>query len=470
MADWISAQNALLRSDTPDWESCARLIEASKAITREISPLDMQAPLDAFPFALTTAHPSTTGPAWVRFLAADKNLKLLLAEAWIVAARRCSEHDVAPEVTMRRWAEALDEAMADLTCTTRYDGFLIEWLRAGLAANLPMRPPDLPIPPSPPIATTPCDIVRQMGRVTLSRYVGSGSGTPILIVHGLIGRQSVCDLEPDRSLVSALLARGCDVWVIDWGSPGKPDADQGFTEHVEGWLKDACDLVQNTTNNRPALMGVCQGGIFVLCYAAQRPDAVSGIALTGTPVDFHADLAGQQGYLNRLTRTLPRDVIDGLLAPSGSLPGATTGALFQAMTPGRTFAKYSIDLAAKLTKPEEMATFARMEAWLADRPDLPGGVAREWLINLYQENALIKDRFEIDGNPVRLANIEVPILNIIAEKDHIVPPACSRALKDYVPNAPYQSIDVPSGHIGVFVSEAARERVAPTIADWLAKI
>ncbi|MEM1276038.1 MAG: alpha/beta fold hydrolase [Pseudomonadota bacterium] len=469
LADWIAAQEALLASETPDWDSCARLIAASEAVSRGVSPFSIPAPLEAFPFPLERPKQTDTGPAWGRFIEADQALKLILAEGWIAAARQCSNAENAPEDLMRRWAEALDDAVEAVVASERYGKILVEWLRAGIAVKLPMRPPNLPVPPAPPLATTPREIVSQMGRVTLSRYEGPQAGVPLLIVHGLIGRQSVCDLEPDRSLIASLISLGHDVWVIDWGNPGPEDRNLGFTDHIEGWLARACETVAAVTHTAPALMGICQGGLFVLCYAALHPAAVSGLVLTGTPVDFHAD-RDEPGYLNRLARLLPRDVIEGLLAPDGLLPGATTGALFQAMTPGRTFAKYTIDLAAKLAKPAEIATFSRMEAWLADRPDLPGGVAREWLIDLYQKNLLIQDKFEVGDQTVTLASIEAPILNIIAKKDHIVPPACSHALAAHAPNSRYRAVEVPSGHIGVFVSEAARQHVAPAISDWLSAL
>ncbi|MEM6357988.1 MAG: hypothetical protein AAF844_20210, partial [Pseudomonadota bacterium] len=61
------------------------------------------------------------------------------------------------------------------------------------------------------IAETPKDTVWQEGKVSLSRYradpaVPERRLGPLLIVHGLVGRQSMTDLEPRRSLVRRLLA------------------------------------------------------------------------------------------------------------------------------------------------------------------------------------------------------------------------------------------------------------------------
>ncbi|MEM1345805.1 MAG: class III poly(R)-hydroxyalkanoic acid synthase subunit PhaC, partial [Pseudomonadota bacterium] len=56
---------------------------------------------------------------------------------------------------------------------------------------------------------------------------------------------------------------------------------------------------------------------------------------------------------------------------------------------------------------------------------------------------------------------------IVARHDHIVPPPCSLALEGRTASPDYRVLDVPTGHIGVFVSEKARELVAPALVDWL---
>ena len=47
--------------------------------------------------------------------------------------------------------------------------------------------------------------------------------TPVLIAYGLIGRYTMADLQEDRSLVRNLLARGVDLYVVDWGNPSRAD-------------------------------------------------------------------------------------------------------------------------------------------------------------------------------------------------------------------------------------------------------
>jgi polyhydroxyalkanoate synthase len=61
----------------------------------------------------------------------------------------------------------------------------------------------------------------------------------------------------------------------------------------------------------------------------------------------------------------------------------------------------------------------------------------------------------------------MPILNLYAEKDHLVAPASSLALGDYINNEDYTVKSFPVGHIGMYVSGKVQRDLPPAIADWL---
>ena len=75
------------------------------------------------------------------------------------------------------------------------------------------------------IGTTPKHLVMRRDKVELFRYepmAEATATTPVLLAYGLIGRYTMADLQPDRSLVRSLLSKGLDLWLIDWGQPGGP--------------------------------------------------------------------------------------------------------------------------------------------------------------------------------------------------------------------------------------------------------
>jgi len=64
-------------------------------------------------------------------------------------------------------------------------------------------------------------------------------------------------------------------------------------------------------------------------------------------------------------------------------------------------------------------------------------------------------------------NIRIPILNIYAEQDHLVPPASSLALEKYIASVDYTVRSFPVGHIGMYVSSKVQQNLPPTLVDWL---
>ena len=110
-----------------------------------------------------------------------------------------------------------------------------------------------------------------------------------------------------------------------------------------------------------------------------------------------------------------------------------------------------------------------MEKWIADRPDHPGEAAKQWLKDLYQQNKLAKNEFELGGRQVDLRRITMPVLNVYAQDDHIIPPATSRALGALVGTEDYTELALPGGHVGVFVGGRSQKLLGPGIAEWLAK-
>ena len=151
----------------------------------------------------------------------------------------------------------------------------------------------------------------------------------------------------------------------------------------------------------------------------------------------------------------------------GGLPGAAMAGAFQAMTPGRTMAKYTTGLAALADDPAGMTTFLQMEAWLRDRPDHPGEAAKQMLIEHYHENRLARGVWALGGRRIDLAALRLPVLNAWGLHDGLVPPRCAAALGGLVPNAAYTPCPLDTGHVGVFVSRRARGQLAAAMTRWL---
>ena len=159
------------------------------------------------------------------------------------------------------------------------------------------------------------------------------------------------------------------------------------------------------------------------------------MVLTITPIDFHGDTVENRlghGFINIWTRSLAPEDIDRLIEAHGTLPGDFMGSVFSMMTPMRTMLKYNFDLLEVVDDEQKFLNFLRMEKWIADRPHHPGEAAKQWLKDLYQDNKLVRNEFELSGRKVDLRNITCPVLNVFAKDDHIIPPATSQALAGQV--------------------------------------
>jgi polyhydroxyalkanoate synthase len=320
------------------------------------------------------------------------------------------------------------------------------------------------------IATTPKDEVFRTDKVTLYRYRPLAERrvtTPVLIVYSLIGRHTMTDLQEDRSLVRNLLGQGVDVWVVDWGNATRADRWLTIDDYVLGYLDDCVRAMREATGaEKVDLLGICEGGVFNLAYAALNPDRVKNVVLTVTPLDFHADEG--RGFINVWTRSLEAEDVDRMIDVWGVLPGEFMSAIFSMLTPIRSVTKYNLDLVDVLDDDEKLLNFLRMEKWLADRPHHAGEAAKQWLKELYQENRLVNNEWELGGRRIDLRQVTMPVLNIYAEADHIIPPATVRALGGRLGTEDYTELGLAGGHIGMFVSRRSQAVVGKGIVDWLA--
>ena len=324
------------------------------------------------------------------------------------------------------------------------------------------------------IATTPKHEVLRQDKVVLYRYDSSAKHTvttPVLVVYGLIGRYTMTDLQEDRSLVRNLLAQGVDLYVVDWGNPSRGDRWLTLDDYIDGYLGSCVEFICREHKIASlTLLGICEGGVFTICYAAQHPERVKNLAITITPVDFHAGSPAaplHHGLIGLWARSMSHEDVDRLIEANGNLPGELMSYVFSMMTPVNSLTKYNLGLFDVMDDEKKLLNFLRMEKWLADRPDHPGEAAKQWLKDLYQDNKLVQGKFEVNGKVVDLKKITMPVLNIFAQEDHIIPPKSSQALGPRIGTKDYTELPLPGGHVGVFVSGKSQGILGKTIFDWL---
>ena len=166
-----------------------------------------------------------------------------------------------------------------------------------------------------------CAATRWSCSVT-SRWRKQTAKTPVLLAYGLIGRYTMADLQPDRSLVRSLLSKGLDLWLIDWGQPGRTERWLTIDDYVDDYIDAAVDrIAQETGHDKVTLLGICEGGVFTTCYAALHPEKVKNLVITITPDRLPRRRQGQ-GRPSRLPERLDPQPRSPRISTSWSIPMA----------------------------------------------------------------------------------------------------------------------------------------------------
>jgi polyhydroxyalkanoate synthase len=303
-------------------------------------------------------------------------------------------------------------------------------------------------------------------KLVVYRFKGPRAPTakvPILIVYALVNRPYMVDLQNDRSLVKNLLEQGEDVYLIDWGYPDRSDRWLTLDDYINGYIARSVDAVARHTGvDKINILGICQGGAFSLCFTAMHPQKVKNLITMVTPVDFHTP----DNMLSHWMRNVDTDLFVDTL---GNVPADLMNWCYLTLKPVRLNQQKYVGLVDILDDKVELENFLRMEKWIFDSPDQVGEAFRQFIKDFYQGNKLVKGGLRIGDNDVDLANVTVPVLNIFAEQDHLVPPAASRVLGDHVGTDDYTQLAFRGGHIGIYVSGRAQREVPPAIHNWLAE-
>lgn len=314
------------------------------------------------------------------------------------------------------------------------------------------------------VGTAPADLVYQEDKVKLYHYKPEGKITckvPVLIVYALVNRQYILDLQPDRSVVRNLLKHGLDLYIIDWDYPTKGDMYLTLDDYVNGYLQNCVDYIRKSTGHKKInLMGICQGGTFSAMFAALYPEKIKNLITVVAPFDFSTDDA----LLFAWSKTMNAD---SLVDVYRVVPGDFLNLGFLMLMPFTLNLRKYIDMIDVIEDKDKLMNFLRMEKWIFDSPGQAGEALRQFIEDFYQGNKLIKGEVVLGDKKVDLKKITMPLLNIYASGDHLVPPTATRPLNDLVGSTDKSLYEFKGGHIGVFVSSKSQKALAPFIAKWV---
>ena len=311
---------------------------------------------------------------------------------------------------------------------------------------------------------SPRDEVYSDGKATLWHYRSNQVrfGPPVLLIPSLVSRAFILDLQPGNSLVEHLVGQGLDVYMMDWGEPDEADAANTLETYTHHMLPRAVrEIDRRHQGSGVTLFGYCFGGVLTLLYAASHPeDPVANLVQLATPVDFEQmpksmRIAGSGGVD-------PDHVVD----ETGNVPAAAVRRSFSFLTPTADISTIA-DFFEKAHDDKFLNNYQAMTSWTRNHVPFPGAAFRQTVTMLQENNAIVNNTLVLNGTPVDLADITVPFLNILGEKDHIVPPEGSEPLAAMIGSDDKTDLRLNAGHVGMIIGSSSRKRHMPAISEWI---
>ncbi|WP_222918305.1 class III poly(R)-hydroxyalkanoic acid synthase subunit PhaC [Natrinema sp. SYSU A 869] len=315
------------------------------------------------------------------------------------------------------------------------------------------------------VGQTPSEVVYEENKLELLHYepmTEEQHDIPILIVYALINKPYILDLQPDRSVVQTLLEAGFDVYLIDWGEPSKLDRSLSIDDYVNRYIDNCVDVVRERSGQDSInILGYCMGGTKAAMYASLYPEKVENLALMAAGLCFAGDggvleLWGGEEYYDPEAVTETFDNV-----PAGFLDVG-----FALMDPVANNVTKYVRFYDNMEDEDFVENFARMERWLDEGIDMAGEAYEEFIRDIYQDNQLYENELYLGGEHVDITNIDMPVLQIVAEYDHLIPPEASKPFNDVIAADDTEILEFATGHIGMSVSSRSHDELWPQVSEW----
>jgi len=305
------------------------------------------------------------------------------------------------------------------------------------------------------IATSPGKVVYRNKLFELIQYSPSTEkvdATPIVIFPPWINKFYILDLKAQNSLVKWIVDQGYTLFMVSWVNPDQSHRDIGMGDYIEdGFLTAIREVKEITAQKQVHAVGYCIAGTtlsLTLSLMKQRGDTSVKSATFFTALTDFSDQGEFQPFLTD-------DFIDGIEAETkdkGILPSVIMARTFSFLR--------SNDLvygpAIKSYMLGDTPPAFDLLYWNGDGANLPQRMAMEYLRGLCQQNKLVEGGFELLGHRLKLEDIDVPLIAIGCETDHIAPWKDSYRGVRMMGSADKTFVMTQSGHIAGIVNPPSK--------------
>jgi polyhydroxyalkanoate synthase len=270
------------------------------------------------------------------------------------------------------------------------------------------------------VAISPGKVVYRNNLMELIQYAPQTPSAylePVLIVPSWIMKYYILDLSPENSLVRFLVQHGHTVFMISWKNPDASDRDLSLNDYLEAGVMDAIDTVTKIVPQQSMHgVGYCLGGtllaIAVAVLARAEDRRLKTLTLLASELDF-----SEPGELGLFIDESQIAFLEDMMWGQGYLDGKQMAGAFALLnSKDLVWSRLVHEYFMGIRRP-----FTDLMAWNADATRLPYKMHSEYLRRLYLDNELAKGQYKVDGRPVTLADIRIPIFAVSTERDHVSP-------------------------------------------------
>jgi polyhydroxyalkanoate synthase len=163
-------------------------------------------------------------------------------------------------------------------------------------------------------------------------------------------------------------------------------------------------------------VGYCLGGTLLAIAAAamarQPRQPFKSLSFLAAQIDFE-----DPGELQLFIDESQVQFLEDMMWEQGFLDAKQMSGAFQLLRSNDLF--WSANMRKYLLG--ERAPMIDLIAWNADSTRLPFRMHSQYLRSLYLDNDLAEGHFEVDGHPVAISDIRVPLFCVGTDRDHVAP-------------------------------------------------
>lgn len=270
------------------------------------------------------------------------------------------------------------------------------------------------------VAVTPGKVIYRNRLIELIQYSPRTQEVyenPVLITPAWIMKYYILDLTPKHSLVNYLVKKGHTVFMISWKNPTEEYRDTTMEDYVDLGILSSLDVISDIIpNEKINLVGYCLGGtlsaITTALLARNNDERLASLTIFAAQTDFT-----EPGELGLFIDESQIAFLENMMREKGYLDTHQMAGAFQLLRSNdliwsRMIHDYLLGKRKPLTD---------LMSWNADATRLPYKMHSEYLRKLFLNNELAEGKYLVEGKPVALTDIRIPIFVVATELDHVSP-------------------------------------------------